>query len=75
MWQRGMNWTATVLVGGFGILWLGVMVFAAEQLSMWARIGQAFLGVFLIGWAFYKAGLLLRRTEPKFTPRHRRVRA
>ncbi|MBG0833375.1 hypothetical protein HS041_37370 [Planomonospora sp. ID67723] len=74
MWQRGMNWAATTLVGVFGILWIGVVVFAAVHVSIWARIGQALMGGFLMGWALYKASLLVRRTEPRFVPRHRRVR-
>ncbi|MBB5962969.1 hypothetical protein [Planomonospora venezuelensis] len=53
---------------------MGVVVFAAVHVSVWARIGQAAMGTFLMGWALYKASLLLRRTEPRFVPRHRRVR-
>ncbi|GGS64698.1 hypothetical protein GCM10010156_24510 [Planobispora rosea] len=75
MWQRGMNWAATSLVGVFGLLWLGVVVFAAVDASMWSRLGQGGFSTFLMGWACYKAGLLLRRTEPRFVPRHRRIRA
>ncbi|WP_230882422.1 hypothetical protein [Planomonospora sp. ID91781] len=50
------------------------MVFAATDVSIWARIGQTAFGSILTGWALYKAVLLLRHTEPKFAPRHRRVR-
>ncbi len=74
MWQQGMNWAATTLVGVFGVLWVGVVVFAATDVSIWARIGQTAFGSLLTGWALYKAFLLLRSTEPKFAPRHRRVR-
>ncbi|MBB2913577.1 hypothetical protein FHS43_004881 [Streptosporangium becharense] len=75
MLQRGLNWAAATLVGVFGFVWIGVVVFAAVEVSVWARIGQICFGAFLTGWALYKASLLLRRSEPKFVPRHRRVRA
>ncbi|GIH77473.1 hypothetical protein Plo01_39020 [Planobispora longispora] len=74
MWQRGMNWAATSFVGVFGFLWLGVVVFAAVDVSAWSRLGQGGFSTFLMGWACYKASVLLRRAEAGFTPRHRRVR-
>ncbi|MFC4062740.1 hypothetical protein ACFOWE_30985 [Planomonospora corallina] len=73
MWQQGMNWAAATLVGVFGVLWVGVVVFAAADVPMWSRIAQTVFGSFFAGWAVYKAALLLRRTGPKFVPRHRRV--
>jgi hypothetical protein len=75
MVQRGLNWAATTLVGVFGFVWIGVVVFATVDAPTWARVGQVSFGACLIGWALYKAAQLLRRTEPRFIPRHRRVRA
>ncbi|MFC7647936.1 hypothetical protein ACFQX6_51235 [Streptosporangium lutulentum] len=75
MLQRGLNWVATTLVGVFGFAWVGVVVFAAVDAPAWARVGQASFGACLASWALYKAGLLLRRTEPRFVARHRRIRA
>lgn len=74
MWQRGMNWGATTLVGVFGVLWIGVVVFAVAEGPMWARLGQGAFGGFLIGWALHKAALLLRTTRPRSPARHRRVK-
>ncbi|MFB9724424.1 hypothetical protein [Planobispora longispora] len=50
------------------------MVFAAVDVSAWSRLGQGGFSTFLMGWACYKASVLLRRAEAGFTPRHRRVR-
>ncbi|MEV6986018.1 hypothetical protein AB0M95_32810 [Sphaerisporangium sp. NPDC051017] len=60
MWKRGLNWAAVVLVAGFGLLWLGVVVFAATATSGWLRMVQAFFSLFLIGWAIRKSVHLIR---------------
>lgn len=73
MWQRRLDWAATVFVGVFGVLWIGVVTFAAFDTSMWSRIGQALFGAFLVGWSLRKAGLLLRRTLSKVTAWHRGI--
>ncbi|MGV9776859.1 hypothetical protein [Streptosporangium sp. NPDC003464] len=75
MWQRRLNWAATVLVGVFGVLWAGVVTFAALDTSMWLRIGQVVFGAFLVSWSLHKTSLLLRRTGAGDTARHRRARA
>jgi O-antigen/teichoic acid export membrane protein len=75
MVQRGLNWAATTLVGVFGFVWIGVVVFAAVDAPTWARVGQASFGTCLALWALYKASRLLRRPGPRFVPRHRRARA
>ncbi|ACZ90988.1 hypothetical protein [Streptosporangium roseum] len=73
MWQRRLDWAATVFVGVFGVLWVGVVAFAAFDAAMWSRIGQGVFGTFLVGWSLHKAGLLLRRTLSKVTARHRGI--
>ncbi|GAA3105261.1 hypothetical protein [Streptosporangium carneum] len=75
MWRRGLDWGATTLVGVFGVLWSGVVVFAAAEGTMWTRLGQGAFGAFLIGWSLYKAAVLLRPSRPRAKARHRRVRA
>ncbi|MFI6456564.1 hypothetical protein ACIBF6_34010 [Streptosporangium amethystogenes] len=75
MLQRGLNWAAATLVGVFGFVWTGVVMFAAVETSAWTWIGQASFGAFLTCWALYKVSLLVRRAKPGFVPRHRRVRA
>lgn len=74
MWQRGLDWGATTLVGVFGILWIGVVVFAVAEGPMWTSLGQCVFGAFLIGWSLHKAFLLLR-PRPRHRARHRRVKA
>ncbi|MFF5206907.1 hypothetical protein [Streptosporangium sp. NPDC000396] len=58
----------------FGVLWIGVVVFASIDAPKWTRIGQVAFGAFLMGWALYKASVLLRLTR-KAPARHRRVKA
>jgi hypothetical protein len=44
MWQRGLNWAAIALVGIFGLMWLGVVVFADVTSAPWktaVMIGKA----------------------------------
>ncbi len=60
MWQRGFNWAAIVLVGGFGLMWLGVVIYAADASAPWARVAQAVFGVLLAGWAVQKATVMIR---------------
>ncbi|GII89340.1 hypothetical protein Ssi03_73300 [Sphaerisporangium siamense] len=62
MWKRGLNWAAVTLVAVFGLLWLGVVVFAATSTSGWLRIVQAVFSVSLVGWAIRKSTLLIRAT-------------
>jgi hypothetical protein len=59
MWKRGMNWAAVTLVGVFGVLWLGVVVFAATATAGWMRAGQAVFSICLIGWAIRRSLWLL----------------
>ncbi|RCG29531.1 hypothetical protein DQ384_21150 [Sphaerisporangium album] len=60
MWKRGLNWAAVTLVAVFGLLWLGVVVFAATATSGWLRTIQALFSLFLIGWAIRKSVHLIR---------------
>jgi hypothetical protein len=61
MLQRGLNWAAVALVGGFGVLWIGVVIFAALSTPLWIRVVQVAFGIFLAGWATQRAVRLLRR--------------
>ncbi|MEW9553415.1 hypothetical protein [Nonomuraea sp. NPDC050783] len=58
MWQRGLNWAATLLVGTFGLLWVGVVVFADDS-PPWMRVTQIVFGILLVGWAVQKAVTLI----------------
>lgn len=60
MWIRGLNWGAVAFVAMFGVLWLGVVVFAATTTPGWLRAVQAAFSVCLIGWAVRKSMHLLR---------------
>lgn len=60
MWQRGLNWAAIVLVGIFGLTWIGVVVFADDTSVLWARIAQVAFGLLLAGWAVQKAAIMVK---------------
>ncbi|MFC4122466.1 hypothetical protein [Nonomuraea zeae] len=55
MWQRSLNWAAILLVGTFGLMWVGVVVYADETSATWMRIAQIIFGILLAGWALQKA--------------------
>ncbi|GGO81977.1 hypothetical protein GCM10012289_72150 [Nonomuraea cavernae] len=59
MWQRGLNWAAIILVGVFGLMWLGVVIYADEASPLWMRIAEAVFGVLLACWAIRKAILMI----------------
>jgi hypothetical protein len=61
MWQRGLNWAAVVLVGLFGLMWVGIVIYADLGSPLWMRVVQIVFGVLLFGWAVRKAFLLIRR--------------
>ncbi|WP_084965991.1 hypothetical protein [Thermoactinospora rubra] len=60
MWHRGLNWAAIALVGSFALIWLGVVIFAADASAMWVRLAEGAFALFLAGWAVQKAVLMLR---------------
>ncbi|MCW2878052.1 MAG: hypothetical protein JWQ95_2152 [Sphaerisporangium sp.] len=60
MWEQRMNWAAVTLVAAFGLLWLGVVVFAATTTADWLRAVQGVFSLCLIGWAIRKSLLLMR---------------
>ncbi|WP_424536119.1 hypothetical protein ACOZ38_40125 [Sphaerisporangium viridialbum] len=60
MWIRGLNWAAVTLVAVFGLLWLGVVVFAATTTPGWLRTVQAVFSICLIGWSARKTLHLMR---------------
>ncbi|MEV4117130.1 hypothetical protein [Nonomuraea sp. NPDC049695] len=62
MWQRGLNWAAVALVGIFGLMWVGVVVYADQGSSLPMRIVQVVFGLVLFGWAGYKAFSMVSRT-------------
>ncbi|MFI6396399.1 hypothetical protein ACIBHY_22605 [Nonomuraea sp. NPDC050547] len=55
-----MNWAAIVLVGGFGLMWLGVVLYAADASTPWMRFAQAAFGLLLAGWSVQKATVMIR---------------
>ncbi|WP_188192380.1 hypothetical protein [Nonomuraea sp. SYSU D8015] len=59
MWQRGLNWAAIVLVGTFGVMWVGVVVYVDTVSAPWIRIAQIVFGLLLIGWAIQKAAIMI----------------
>ncbi|NJP96868.1 hypothetical protein HCN51_46865 [Nonomuraea sp. FMUSA5-5] len=59
MWQRGMNWTAIVVVGIFGVMWVGIVIYADQGSPLWMRIVQVIFGLFLLAWSVRKAVTLL----------------
>lgn len=63
MWHRWLNWAAIALVGSFGLIWLGVVIFATESSALWARLAQAAFGLLLIGWAAQKSAIMVGATD------------
>lgn len=61
MWQRGMNWAAIALVGIFGLMWLGVVVYADVASAPWIRVAQAVFALSLLGWAAWKTVVMIGR--------------
>ena len=61
MWKHGLNWAAVALVAVFGLLWLGVVVFAATSTSEWLRAAQVAFSLVLIGWAVRKSLVLIKQ--------------
>ncbi|MGN9846643.1 hypothetical protein ACTMTI_51935 [Nonomuraea sp. H19] len=55
MWQRGLNWAAIALVGIFGLMWVGIVIYADHFSALWMRIAQVVFGFLLFGWAVQKA--------------------
>lgn len=59
MWQRRMNWAAIALVAAFSVMWLGVVVYAEVASAFWLRAVQVVTALSLLGWAVWKAALLI----------------
>lgn len=59
MWQRRLNWAAVALVGIFGLMWVGVVIYADQNSSLWMRVVQVAFGVLLLGWAVQRAVMML----------------
>ncbi|UBU12156.1 hypothetical protein [Nonomuraea gerenzanensis] len=62
MWQRGLNWTAIVVVGIFGLMWVGIVIYADQGSPLWMRVVQVIFGLMLLAWAVRKALHLAGRT-------------
>jgi hypothetical protein len=60
MWHRGLNWAAIILVGIFGLMWVGVVVYADRTSALWMRVAQVVFGLLLFGWAVAKAVAMFR---------------
>ncbi|WP_240973980.1 hypothetical protein [Nonomuraea composti] len=54
-----MNWTAIVVVGIFGVMWVGIVIYADQGSPLWMRIVQVIFGLFLLAWSVRKAVTLL----------------
>ncbi|MGR6914777.1 hypothetical protein ACU635_11060 [[Actinomadura] parvosata] len=54
-----MNWTAIVVVGIFGLMWVGIVIYADQGSPLWMRIVQVIFGLFLLAWSVRKAVTLL----------------
>ncbi|MEQ4716941.1 MULTISPECIES: hypothetical protein [unclassified Nonomuraea] len=61
MWQRGLNWAAIALVAIFGLMWVGVVVYADQDSPLPIRIVQVVFGLVLFGWAAHKAFSMISR--------------
>ncbi|MCF6475210.1 hypothetical protein FAF44_43610 [Nonomuraea sp. MG754425] len=61
MWQRGLNWAAIIMVGIFGLMWVGIVIYADQGSPLWMRIVQVVFGFLLQCWAIQKALRLLGR--------------
>ncbi|NBE99752.1 hypothetical protein FE391_40220 [Nonomuraea sp. KC401] len=61
MWQRGLNWAAILLVGIFGLMWVGIVVYADHFSSLWMRIVQVVFGFLLLGWAVQKTIEMIKK--------------
>ncbi|WP_230465807.1 hypothetical protein [[Actinomadura] parvosata] len=56
-----MNWTAIVVVGIFGVMWVGIVIYADQGSPLWMRIVQVIFGLFLLAWSVRKAVTLLSK--------------
>jgi hypothetical protein len=56
-----MNWAAIALVGIFGLMLLGVVVYADVASAPWVRIVQAVFALFLLGWAVWKTVVMISK--------------
>lgn len=61
MWQRWFNWAAIVLVGGFSLVWLGVMIYVNDSSTFWMRVFQLAFGVGLAAWTVRKTTLMISK--------------
>ncbi|MDR8412775.1 hypothetical protein MTP10_29100 [Nonomuraea sp. 3-1Str] len=59
MWQRGLNWAAVAFVGIFGLMWVGVVIYADADSTLWMRIGETIFGLILTGWAVRRAAIMI----------------
>lgn len=46
---------AIILVGLFGLMWVGIVIYADQGSSLWMRVVQVVFGLLLLGWAVRKA--------------------
>ncbi|MEV1169566.1 hypothetical protein [Nonomuraea sp. NPDC049784] len=60
MWQRRLNWAAVALVAIFGLMWVGVVLYADPSSSLPMQIVQVIFGLVLLGWAAHKAFSMIR---------------
>jgi hypothetical protein len=63
MWQRRLNWAAILLVGTFGLIWVGIMIYADNSSPQWMRAAQILFGLVLLGWAVQKAAMMITRDQ------------
>lgn len=63
MWQRGLNWAAILLVGTFGLTWVGIVICADDTSGPWMRAAQILFGLLLLGWAIQKAVVMIMEDQ------------
>jgi hypothetical protein len=61
MWQRWFNWAAIALVGGFSLIWMGVVIYVEDTPILWVRVGQLVFGAALAAWAVRKTTLMITK--------------
>ncbi|WP_344480307.1 hypothetical protein [Nonomuraea monospora] len=49
------------MVGIFGLMWVGIVIYADQGSPFWMRVVQVIFGLLLLAWAVGKAARMLSR--------------